>query len=220
MSGSTCPPTNSTLELRNTGVQIRGPSFSHAAPVVAAPVKVTTPVPRSSFVTKDDFDSFIKEIHNKSSMGVLDLKLPYNQRIAIKPYPKDYVSLKFMLFNGKNGSAKEHLLKFIEVLRVHGLDDDLKLKEFSKSLTKKDYTWHVNLQLGSVDSWSSMCKMLLENFFSTQERVTLIDMGRIRQKLKEDLMEYIERFREHSLDIQDVCDEKELVKICIQGMFT
>ena len=48
----------------------------------------------------------------------------------------------------------------------------------------------------------------------------MTDMGRIRQKPREDLMEYIERFRELSLDIQDMCDEKELVKICIQGMFT
>ena len=78
-------------------------------------------------------------------MGVLDLKLPYNQCIAIKPYPQDYVSLKFMLFNGKNGSAKEHLLKFIETLGVYGLDEDLKLKEFSKSLTEKAYTLYVNL---------------------------------------------------------------------------
>ena len=81
-------------------------------------------------------------------MGVLDLKLPYNKRVAIKPYPKDYVSPKFILFNGKNGSAKEHLLKFIETLGVYGLDDDLKLKEFSKSLTEKAYTWYVNLQPG------------------------------------------------------------------------
>ena len=148
-------------------------------------------------------------------MGVLDLKLPYNQRIAAKPYPKDYVSPKFMLFNGKKGSAKEHLLKFIETLEVYGLDDDLKLKEFSKSLTEKAYTWYVNLPPGSVDSWGSMCKMFLEKFFSTQERVTLTDMGRTRQKPKEDLMDYIERFRERSLDIQNMCDEKELIKICI-----
>ena len=49
MSGSTCPPCNSTREVRNTGVQIRGPLFSHVAPVVAAPVEATTSVPRSSF---------------------------------------------------------------------------------------------------------------------------------------------------------------------------
>ena len=100
------------------------------------------------------------------------------------------------------------------------MDDDLKLKEFSKSLTEKAYTWYVNLQPGLVNSWASMCKMFLEKFFSTQERVTLTDVGHIQQKPREDLMEYIERCREPSLDIQDMCDEKKLVKICIQGMFT
>ena len=48
----------------------------------------------------------------------------------------------------------------------------------------------------------------------------MVDMWHIRQNPKEDLMEYIECFKECSLDIQDMCDEKELVKICIQGMFT
>ena len=33
-------------------------------------------------------------------------------------------------------------------------------------------------------------------------------------------MEYIEHFRENSLDIQDMCNEKELVKICFQWMFS
>ena len=65
-----------------------------------------------------------------------------------------------------------------------------------------------------------MCKMFQEKFFSTQEKITITNMGRIRQKPRGYLMEYIECFRECSLDIQDACDEKELVKICIQGMFT
>ena len=220
-------------EMRDMGVRFGGSAFSRAVPrsvtatpltqvnfAPAAPVEATTSAQRAPFVTKEDFDTYLKEIQAKSSAGVLDLKLPYDQRIADKPYPKDYVSPKFMLFNGKRGSAKEHLLKFIETLEVYGFDDDLKLKEFSKSLTEKAYTWYVNLPPGSVDSWGTMCKMFLEKFFSTQERVTLTDMGRIRQRPKEDLMEYIERFRERSLDIQDICDERELVKICIQGMFT
>ena len=108
---------------------------------------------------------------------MLELKLSYGQRIATKPYPKDYVSPKFMLFNGKKGSAKKDLLKFIEKLEVCRFDNDLKLKEFSKSLTKKAYPWYINLPLWSVDLWETMCKMFLEIFFSTQERVTLTYMG-------------------------------------------
>ena len=90
---------------------------------------------------------------NKSfSFFEFDLKLPYPARVAAKPYPKDYTSPKFKQFNGKTGDAHEHVMKFEETLGVAGLDDDLKLKEFSKSLTEKAYTWYVNLILGSVES--------------------------------------------------------------------
>ena len=165
MSGYTGLPNNSTSEIRNTGIQIGGPSSSHATPqianerpvmhvtpIVTAPVEATISAPRGSFVTKDDLNLYIKEIQNKSSMGVLDLKLLYNQQVATKPYPKDYASLKFMLFNGKKGSTKEQLLKFIETLEVYELDDDLKLKECSKPLTEKAYTWYINLPPRSMDS--------------------------------------------------------------------
>ena len=49
--------------------------------------------------------------------------------MAAKPYPKDYT----------NGDANEHVMKFVETLSVAGLDDNLKLTEFSKSLTEKAY---------------------------------------------------------------------------------
>ena len=168
------PPPRHNHGVGDAGIQPGGSSSSHAAlqhvihaTTTATPVEAVTYTPRGLFVTKDDLDVYLKEIQQKSSARVLDLKLPYNQRIAAKPYPKDYVSPKFMLFNGKKESAKEHLLKFIETLEVYGLDDDLKLKEFSKSLTENAYTWYVNLPPGSVDSWGSMYKMFLEKFFST-----------------------------------------------------
>ena len=64
-----------------------------------------------------------------------------------------------------------------------------------------------------------MCRMFGEKFFSTPKKVILIDLGKEHQKLSEDLMEYIQRFKEKVLDIQYSHDEKELVKVCIQGMF-
>ena len=47
----------------------------------------------------------------------------------------------------------------------------------------------------------------------------MIDLGREHQKSGKDLMEYIQCFRERVLDIHDSHDEKELVKVCVQGMF-
>ncbi|EOX99301.1 Uncharacterized protein TCM_007935 [Theobroma cacao] len=115
------------------------------------------------------------------------------------------------------GDAREHVMKFVETLGVMGLDDDLKLKEFSKSLIDKVYTWYVNLTLGSIDYWNQMCRMFEEKLFSTQENVTFIDLGREHQKAREDLMEYMQRFRERVLDIQYSHHENELVKKMTNG---
>lgn len=62
-------------------------------------------------------------------MGLFNLKLLYHLCIATKPYPKDCLSLKFMMFTGNKGSTKQHLLNFIETLELYGPDDGLKLKE-------------------------------------------------------------------------------------------
>ncbi|MBA0871285.1 hypothetical protein Goshw_023670, partial [Gossypium schwendimanii] len=55
-------------------------------------------------------------------------------------------------------------------LGVVELDDNLKLKEFSKSLIDKSYTLYVNIIPGSINSWGQMCRMFREKFFSTQEK--------------------------------------------------
>ncbi|EOY32830.1 H0502G05.11 protein [Theobroma cacao] len=137
---------------------------------------------------------------------------------VIKPYLKDYTSPKFKQFNGKISDARENAMKFVEILKVAGLDDDLKLKELSESLTEKPYTWYVSHTLGFVESWSQMCPMF-EKFFSTQEKVTLVDLGKEYRKSRKDLMKYIQCFRERVLDIQESQCEKKLVKVCIEGMF-
>ncbi|OMO94501.1 Ribosomal protein L46 [Corchorus capsularis] len=137
----------------------------------------------SSYVTKEQLQRVLEQKNKTLSFSEFDLKLPYAASIAAKHYPKDYTSPKFKLFDGKTGDAREHVMKFVETLGVAGLDDDLKLKEFSKSLTGKAYTWFVNLKSG------------------------------------EDVMDYIQRFRERVLDVHDAHNEKELVKVCIHGMF-
>ncbi|MBA0597633.1 hypothetical protein Gorai_007434, partial [Gossypium raimondii] len=66
-------------------------------------------------------------------------------------------------------------MKFVETLGVVGLDDDLKLREFSKSLTEKAYTWYVNLKPIFVESWNQMCAIFGEKFFSTQEKRKILN---------------------------------------------
>ncbi|MBA0689372.1 hypothetical protein Goari_007103, partial [Gossypium aridum] len=55
-----------------------------------------------------------------------------------------------------------------------------------------------------------------EKFFSIQEKVSLVDLGREYHKPKEDVMDYIQHFKVKVLNVQEAHDEDQLVKACIQ----
>ncbi|MBA0744125.1 hypothetical protein Gogos_006762 [Gossypium gossypioides] len=55
-----------------------------------------------------------------------------------------------------------------------------------------------------------------EKFFSTQEKVSLVDLGREYQRPKEDVMDYIQHFKEKVLNVQEAHDEDQLVKALVE----
>ncbi|MBA0568341.1 hypothetical protein Golob_005841 [Gossypium lobatum] len=57
------------------------------------------------------------------------------------------------------------LLLFVETLGVAGLDDDLKLKEFSNSLTKKVYTWERVLDNQDSHDEKGLVKVCIQAMF-------------------------------------------------------
>ena len=65
---------------------------------------------------------------------------PYPLRVLSKPYPKRYESCAFVQYDGRKGSAIEHISKFIDTFGPYTADKDLCLREFSKSLCVWDYT--------------------------------------------------------------------------------
>ncbi|MBA0747722.1 hypothetical protein Gogos_004612, partial [Gossypium gossypioides] len=56
-------------------------------------------------------------------------------------------------------------IKFVETLGVAGLDDDLKLKEFSNSLTKKVYTWERVLDNQDSHDEKGLVKVCIQGMF-------------------------------------------------------
>ncbi|EOY18919.1 H0502G05.11 protein [Theobroma cacao] len=120
--------------------------------IVGNSITVTPSTSAQSFVIEKELKKLLDQKNKSLNFSKFDLKLPYPAKVATKPYPKDYISPKFKQFNGKTSDAREHVMKFVKTLGFASLDDNLKLKEFSKSLIEKTYTWHVNLTPGSVDS--------------------------------------------------------------------
>ena len=110
------------------------------------------------------------------------------------PYPTGYTVPKFIKFDRKQGNAKEQVVRFIETLGVHDSDHSLCLREFSKSLTKKAYSWYVNLALNSIKSWEEMVNKFHMKFFQVQEKVTTLTLRRDVQKEGEDILDYVKQF--------------------------
>ncbi|KAL4362910.1 hypothetical protein GQ457_04G015550 [Hibiscus cannabinus] len=70
-----------------------------------------------------------------------------------------------------NENARQHLKSFLEIcnsFKIHGVSNDvLKLKLFPYSLRDKAKTWLNNLQPGSLQSWTQLCRSFLAKFSYT-----------------------------------------------------
>uniref|UniRef100_A0A2N9FRS5 Uncharacterized protein n=1 Tax=Fagus sylvatica TaxID=28930 RepID=A0A2N9FRS5_FAGSY len=106
---------------------------------------------------------------------------PYPIELLKEPYPEKYDTPVFALFDGRKGSAMEHISKFLDSMGPFAAHGDLCLREFSKSLVDRAYT----------------CT---------------------KQQIGEDLVKYIHRFRDVSLDCHVKYQEGELVEVCIDNM--
>lgn len=56
-------------------------------------------------------------------------------------------------------------------------------------------------------------------FFIAEENLSIADLAGERPKNDEPPCEYVQRFREKALDCSETIPEKDLVKLCIKGMF-
>ena len=65
---------------------------------------------------------------------------PYALKVLSKPYPERYEPRAFAQYDGRKGSAVEHVSKFIDTFGPYVADEDLCLREFSKSLCDQAYT--------------------------------------------------------------------------------
>ena len=107
--------------------------------------------------------------------------------------------------------------KFIDTLGPYATDEDC-LREFSKSLCDRAYTWYIGLKPGLIPTWDDMVDVFCTKYFYGEETVTLATLQATKQRNGEDLMEYIKRFRDIALDCYDHCEERTLVEMCMTNM--
>ena len=174
----------------------------------------------TGFVTFAEVESLIKEkaISFSPTIPVLDTRPPYPLKLASLPYPEGYCNIHFARYDGKRGNSKEHVARFLDNLGIYREDEALRMREFSKSLTDRAYTWYANLEPGSITSWAQMASMFHAKFFSVEEKVTTVSLSREVQGDNENLVKYVDRFRDRAMECHDNTSEENLVQLCIHGM--
>ena len=95
---------------------------------------------------------------------------PYLLKVLSKPYPERYEPRAFAQYDGRKGSAVEHVSKLIDTLGPHTADKDLCLREFSKSLCDRAYTWYIGLKPGSIPTWDDMVDVFALNISTEKKR--------------------------------------------------
>ena len=143
---------------------------------------------------------------------------PFLPELLGKPYPKAYEPPKFHPFDERNGSAVEHVSRFVHTMGPYAGDRELCLREFAKSLVDRAYTWYTKLRPGSIKTWDEMMERFCAKYYPGEDKVTFQSLQMARQRPEEDPIQFIKRFEDVSLDCYGDHEEKELVETCISNM--
>ncbi|KAJ1375999.1 Ribonuclease H domain [Sesbania bispinosa] len=144
-----------------------------------------------------------------SCFPIFDLKPPLVEEILAKPYPMGYRSPSFRKFDGA-GSVREHLMCFLDDLGVHRNNKELRLKEFSKSLSGRAFTWYDKLYPHSIRIWEELAAEFCGKFLEEEGALHIMDLGRVKQRAGESLVAFIKRYRDRALQCKETLPEADL----------
>ncbi|RYR18469.1 hypothetical protein Ahy_B03g063092 [Arachis hypogaea] len=153
----------------------------------------------------------------EASEPTWEISPPFGHHILAKPYPKGYQPPTFRKFDG-TGSAKEHILSFLDDLGVFRNHQELKIKEFSKSLTGRVFTWYCKLKASSINTWEQLVTEFCNKFLEEEPSMHIMDLGRVKQRQGEGLVTFVKRYRDQALLCIDTLPEPQLVYGCIRNM--
>ncbi|KAL0412291.1 UNVERIFIED_CONTAM: hypothetical protein Slati_3818800 [Sesamum latifolium] len=80
------------------------------------------------------------------------------------------------------------------------------------------FDWYTDLEAGSIDGWEQLEQEFLNLFYSTRRTVSMVELTNSRQWKEEPVIDYINRWRNLSLNCKDRLSEASAIEMCIQRM--
>ncbi|XP_070029337.1 uncharacterized protein [Nicotiana sylvestris] len=169
----------------------------------------------------DQLKEFIEgTIKNKYEVAVkssLTYAKPYTARVDTLKMPAGYQPPKFQQFNGKS-NPKQHIAHFVETCNNARTYGDYLIKQFVRSLKGNAFDWYTDLEARSIDSWDQLEQEFLNRFYNTRRTVSMIELTNTRQRKGEPVIDFINRWRNTSLNYKDRLSEASGIEMCIQEL--
>lgn len=86
------------------------------------------------------------------------------------------------------------------------------------SLKGNAFDWYTDLEASSIDSWNQLEHEFLNRFYATRRTVNMIEHTNSRQWKEEPVIDYINCWRNLSVNCKDRLSEASAIEMCIQGM--
>ncbi|KAL0325156.1 UNVERIFIED_CONTAM: hypothetical protein Sradi_5084900 [Sesamum radiatum] len=148
-----------------------------------------------------------------------EVEMPIKQHYAEKDK-----SAKELQISSNGLIPVDQLKEFIEgtiiskVREDQGTYDDHLVNQFVRSLKGNAFDWYTDLEAGSINGWEHLEQEFLNRFYNTRRTVSMVELTNSRQWKEEPVVDYINRWRNLSLNFKDTLSETSAIEMCIQGM--
>ncbi|KAL0434116.1 UNVERIFIED_CONTAM: hypothetical protein Slati_2745900 [Sesamum latifolium] len=112
----------------------------------------------------------------------------------------------------------EHVAHFVETCNNAGTYGDHLVKQFVRSLKGNVFYWYTDLEAGSIDGWEQLEQEFFNRFYSNRRTVSMVELTNSRQWKEESVIDYINRWRNLSLNWKDQLSEASAIEMCIQAL--
>ncbi|KAK4397710.1 hypothetical protein Sango_1246500 [Sesamum angolense] len=86
------------------------------------------------------------------------------------------------------------------------------------SIVERPFDWYTDLEAGPIDGWEKLEQEFRSRFYSTRRIVSMVELTDSRQWKEEPVIDYINRWRNLSLNCKDRVSVTSAIEMCIQGM--
>ncbi|GFY90260.1 hypothetical protein Acr_07g0004570 [Actinidia rufa] len=112
----------------------------------------------------------------------------------------------------------DHLDSYKSLMSLQGCSDEVMCKAFSATLKGPARSWFRKLSPGTIDSFGDLSRLFVANFMSCRNRQkNASHLFTIHQKENESLKEFVKRFNQAILEVEDPSD-KVIIMAMMEGL--